>query len=67
MLKPQCHCYTFLMVSCQLLNISDEDLEEHVRTQPLEALNWAEYNSRIFYVLTISRNMLIMHLPDFFT
>ena len=50
--STQCHCYTFLMISWQLLNVSDEGLQEHVRTQPLEALNWAEYNSRIFYVLT---------------
>ncbi len=40
------------MNSWQLLNVSDEVLEEHVRTQPLEAMNWAEYDSRIFYVLT---------------
>ncbi len=49
--STQCHCYTFLMNSWQLLNVSDEVLEEHVRTQPLEAMNWAEYNSRIFYLL----------------
>ncbi len=46
--STQCHCYTFLMNSWQLLNVSDEGLG----TQPLEAMNWAEYNSRIFYVLT---------------
>ncbi len=40
------------MNSWQLLNISDEDLVEHVRTQPLEAMNWAEYDSRILYVVT---------------
>ncbi len=50
--STQCHCYTFLMNSWQLLNVSDEGLQEHVRTQPLEAMNWAEYNSRIFYILT---------------
>jgi hypothetical protein len=55
-----------MVISCQLLNVSDEDLEEHVRTLPLEAMNWAEYTSRIFYVLTISRTNSILHLPDFF-
>jgi hypothetical protein len=53
----QAHCvtvihYTFLMNSRQLPNVSDEDLEEHVRTQPLKAMNWEEHNSRIFFVLT---------------
>ncbi len=64
--SAQCHCYTFLMNSWQLINVSDEDLEEHVRTQPLEAMNWAEYNSD-FLRTDFSRTISISHLPDFFT
>ncbi len=32
----------------------------------LAAMNWEEYNSRIFYVLRVSRTNSISQLPDFF-